>query len=933
MEGIGENGYNYDKASEIAQRAVNDATHMMTFEMQDNHNSYFEKKLKMICTFLKRAIKIERANEKVYVQTLIKDLKQAFPDSPDLKPLIKIQKLLESKDKFDYDLFIIQINILKSGLSNTKEIFNYENKRLQKLDPIINGIFDSREHQTQALLEKRDASLEKIIERGERSRAKLKHKYIVEYTGKQTLTRRTDNGHGRYALWGAGKIEREVPEALDRVLAQWAQNTVSSIINKKEFLNQIIAKMKVKYPYNGNFNLLEQDVQERIILSIVSYGMSNLKTVLNETLSSELSEKIVNDIVDTDSHFLDMSQELRIDGLEKNNFGLRLSETELFKEAKTISDLEKGHAIKLYEALERTIKLAEQNDNDTLLNSVLKNSVTSHNGKSSTAKKDLDEIIKLINYVGKLKKELDSYNEQFQSILKSGKKQIPEEKTSKIDARIKFVVNGNKVEIDQNSLSKLKEDLGNTEGYIALGFKAKTLNANSLASLFTTLKRQSSLAAKSILSQAVKDFLNKKIIKKMSASKLISILKKELTKTTIQINGPTLAELIPGLQLAKRGSSYYFDWNNYKGKNDSVEIIINHNAIATAVLNGIRSHEIEPKQLTTDLQQALRGPLAEARRDYLSTIQKHLNKTVENVTTENHENKYSEVADEFLNIIKSREKQYRDVQNAKRRWQYHVKKWAAQYAQGNKQLQDEVQKTLLDSIKDSIYVSNTTKSANDYWNEFGVKGGTLGNTSQGINLNLQLARIQNIFTSAGMPIPDNEMQWLNSAIINCFPNSVAKETNKHLIEQYLGSLIAFALFDEGGAEGQIVDHLYKKLQDEQPFFGGRIMHLYLVNSIYYPGSFILQRTLNEIEGILAHNLQQVDTITRKGAGIIIINPAKESIIGNRPIFEQTNPDPNIWQNTGLAVKEKIDIRILFLAGLMDIIKSINEKLGNAVSTT
>jgi len=48
------------------------------------------------------------------------------------------------------------------------------------------------------------------------------------------------------------------------------------------------------------------------------------------------------------------------------------------------------------------------------------------------------------------------------------------------------------------------------------------------------------------------------------------------------------------------------------------------------------------------------------------------------------------------------------------------------------------------------------------------------------------------------------MNWLYTAIINCSPVSLIGEKHKNIIEDYLGALAAFALFDEGSAEAKII---------------------------------------------------------------------------------------------------------------------------------
>jgi len=95
-----------------------------------------------------------------------------------------------------------------------------------------------------------------------------------------------------------------------------------------------------------------------------------------------------------------------------------------------------------------------------------------------------------------------------------------------------------------------------------------------------------------------------------------------------------------------------------------------------------------------------------------------------------------------------------------------------------------------------------------------------------------------IFTAAGLEISADDKNWLLSAIINCSPISIIGERNKNIIENYLGALAAFALFDEGVAELDIIDALNnpsKNIINSSP----NILHLYNVNGVFIPGSFVL----------------------------------------------------------------------------------------------
>ena len=64
---------------------------------------------------------------------------------------------------------------------------------------------------------------------------------------------------------------------------------------------------------------------------------------------------------------------------------------------------------------------------------------------------------------------------------------------------------------------------------------------------------------------------------------------------------------------------------------------------------------------------------------------------------------------------------------------------------------------------------------------------------------------------------------------------------------------------------------------------------------------------------------------------MIINTATEynSGIPNRPIKNNLfNPNPAAWTITGQNAKQHVKLKILFLAGLLDIVNSINKEMGN-----
>ena len=170
------------------------------------------------------------------------------------------------------------------------------------------------------------------------------------------------------------------------------------------------------------------------------------------------------------------------------------------------------------------------------------------------------------------------------------------------------------------------------------------------------------------------------------------------------------------------------------------------------------------------------------------------------------------------------------------------------------------------------------------------------------------------------------MQWLYTAVINCSPASIVGESKKNIIEDYLGSLAAFALFDEGGAETEIINHIMT--QTMQSHSTPNILHLYAVNGIYVPGSYILSKVLEELQAC-AKNAYQAYESQRQGATITIINPMNEGMVPNRRLENPNipnNTDP--WGTVGGIAGRVVKLKVLFLAGLLDIAHDIEKTLSN-----
>ena len=142
-------------------------------------------------------------------------------------------------------------------------------------------------------------------------------------------------------------------------------------------------------------------------------------------------------------------------------------------------------------------------------------------------------------------------------------------------------------------------------------------------------------------------------------------------------------------------------------------------------------------------------------------------------------------------------------------------------------------------MKNSIVVTETMKTFNQYSNKIGFVGGSLGP-----DIITQIQNFAELFESAGVPLTAEEQDWLIIALVNCSSQTLG-QGNRKPIEKYLSVMAGFAVFDEGSAELELLTNsmLGGMFKNNSP----QIMHLYKLNGIYFPGSYILQRIYDNLK--------------------------------------------------------------------------------------
>ena len=71
-------------------------------------------------------------------------------------------------------------------------------------------------------------------------------------------------------------------------------------------------------------------------------------------------------------------------------------------------------------------------------------------------------------------------------------------------------------------------------------------------------------------------------------------------------------------------------------------------------------------------------------------------------------------------------------------------------------------------------------------------------------------------------------------------------------------------------------------------------------------------------------------LRKSGAGVTIVNTMNEGLIPNRTTTSKRFPidDGDPWGTVASATDSHVKIKIMFLAGLLDIVNSMNKIMGN-----
>ena len=859
-------------------------------------------KINVIKTYLETAIKTERTNELLYFSNIINEIKRKFQgkEIPQaINELINFFASINDSTDFDYEGYILYINKLLQDMENdknTESLITYERKRLQEVvQATSDAAFMKAAHTNKdiALLTTKEQNI--LLWQAQQG---LNAKYLS--TSKISSSKKDLSILDKQINVIMDKIHPPAATVIAKFVSKILPEIFSSSEVRTEILN-IIAKQGLTPEKRLH------SVKDIIITHLIKWGSDHIVELLQETKDALPIAKIESDMM-TDLQKNQMLYNFQIDNLPENlgrtkglNFFNATNSSATFKRGKGLYESVKKFLLDLQTIDEKqitdeqkiiikTLGIGKEDANSQLLNKIAR-------------------LQKMQTYILKEFKQLEDKTQpltikldQLEKIINSKKKQSNDSTT------IQLTVKNGRVFFDGSEGSKQLIKLLKDNGY----FKSKTISSQTLDSFLSSLKGQASTIFKNILDQQV--------VKK-GQKELLKIFEEHLNKIEVNIRGSMIDELIAGLQLVQKSNGeleLYFG-GSQNNKDDFIIITVDPGIKELTQALTLQCDNILKRSLVKPIQE-----LYSQKEKFAKTFQRQFVEDMQKLKVKSsgyhdYQTKAKKFFEQYKTHIDNMNKAYANFQKAITKTKKIRDLFNKAQDQRTKEQQEIIKiiEEIKEKISNTIYRSDTMKTYTEYQNKIGFLGGSIGT-----NLHEQLGSINQLFTEMGIGLNENEITLLESLIINTSYYSIIGKKYKGVIERYLSSIAAFALFDEGGAEIELLqDQIKGKVDKTSP----KILHLYRLNSIYFPGSYILQQTL---KGVL--ELGKVMTINTHGARITINNPVNYSIIPNRPWSMGQTINTRPWQEVSEYAQNNVQLQITFLAGMIQILTNLESRMQNIV---
>ena len=889
------------KANQIGKAAVSALTDSPFGSNEQEKNSRSIQRLRDALNIIEKGIEYEQANEKQYIQQRLNKLKSitklSNSKTEDLREIEQnLQILNNQKQGIDYKVLIDTINIAMQGKKNSQAIYDYEYNRLtNEVMPNFLKARDEFADQIKRYANSRHMDEEEEAKQFEKSFNKFDRIATQTYLRNHTYNIERPKGIIQRILKSAMKGTKTIDVVMGEKITEFLNKIFSDPQRQEEMLNIIV---KNKLTVNG-FSNSAREIKPKIIALIVQYLNNNVSEILNNNLDVE---GIVNDFANEIERNGTQEYQIQIKGLYKN-FAQYGHQLDFFKEGiDAILEKEQG-ARGLYDAL---VNFRKQVNKEIKENKVA----------------GLDEETKYVRKALGLQSNKGKYN-QLITLIKSLEKFSREIKKAKDPTKIPDLVltgvNEQSITLsvkEKNGVISVEglEGLINTNAMAELNIK-KNFNPKTLSSAISSIKRR--------VSEDLRDALTDIIRKEQNTSmreQIVSQLESKLQNIKISVGGPVESEIKGAIQQNLTDNTVWTGKLNVKNDVISINIDI-PNFLNFKFENGINTMSSKIEEKVSTLMQNTAKRYGEEYTNIIQQNMSHINK--DRAYTD-----YERLTKEFFAATKKWRDSYTKITEEFNEARKEIENLIQKEGHNKKELQTLLsqQEDFLEDLQNTIYVSSTMKTFNAYQNHIGFVGGSIGSSASA-----QISNLNFLFSQAGMGLSQEELDWLTFAVINNSPESVVGLKNESFIESMLGSLAVFAMFDEGGAELQILRDKVKGLTEEM--ITPKIMHLYLLNGIYYPGSYVLETIRQTLIDML--DILDIENAERNfsQSGIRITNTIN---IGDLPNLKSRDRgdktlDRKAWQTmSNTADNKKVTVHVTFLAGLMDVIQQLRAKEGQIV---
>ena len=899
----------FEKAEETATKGE---TYLRNYPRGLNpEDEKFKTTLKHIQDILNLAIEKYKTNELLYFQRKIEEMKSSklFTDEEISEFSSRLTAL---KDDYNEEDIIILYNQILQGKDNTASIFNFEKKHLEELEnrlkktlkqfknQVKNGDFNfaKKDNETDDEFEQR------LTEKFNRARENM---YLNTHT--TTTPSKTEGIISTFQQIIANQFSDGL-ETADVKIAHVITETLQKVIRKPKIFKQIRDNVQQTIninPKSPNFFSCEQDIQDLLIQEISRTCVQEISGILTDQIDSE-------DIVDKFINRMNNSAPLSAADIivPVKNYGLSGHNLNIFN-GKTDS------AEGLTTALDTLIKTVNshffnpkdfpewQETYDFLMWKKNKEPTSlqflEHFRHSLINKLEADQKKYEAANKNSKKKNWTEHNKAAHSHAITLSKKVNGKDTT-ISIPIYIIYSGKKVRIKTfetirnfdkikdkvqafdpglaNMLEQFMKQLYNSDGDGGIGAIQNLLNRN--------------------LANQLKTIIN-------NNNNMYNILKIGLQKIKVTVTGPGESEIKAAFQAMDSETIFHTGPINVK---DDIVIIAAVDVGSVTQQIRVDTANLFQKKIPEldDILLDAEKEITKATDNFTKSIEDML---VKNARQDNYD--YSKYETDFnenrKNTLKEIEKIYNDLLQ-----QFSTQIRGAKQREKLKNQLLQLRQQWVDNFNNTIYRSDTMKTFNTYQNDIGFVGGSLG-----ADISEQIDTINKFFTAAGVPLSPAQKKWLVTAAINCFPHSLIGEEQKDFIENFLGTLVIFGMFNEATIElKQLQEQIKGKMSTEN---NPKFLHLYGLNSIYYPGSYVLTQIKNNLDPIF----NELSTITQKQEhqNIKLVNPINENIIPNK---RGNLTDVHPWQTVRDIAKNEVSLNIVFLAGLIDVLKNLTNKINN-----